>query len=171
MSLLPHQFLRTPSSFAFRVVSGPLIYTAMSVINALRQPPRGSGPVPTVSPLYTIPDLRYQVHSVLQFVPTHTDIRVCNFSERVERGLMMAYSETRRRSNEAGNITVQVSLLPELLPILPISISYKSEKSTKPLDWRSLNQQLTDYCYGHFLRFEGLSYCVMFDWLPGYAAA
>lgn len=95
-------------------MSGPLIYTAMSVINALRQPPRGSGPVPTVSPLYTIPDLRYQVHSVLQFVPTHIDIRVCNFSERVERGLMMAYAETRRRSNEAGNITVQVSLLPEL---------------------------------------------------------
>ncbi|XP_036977570.1 UPF0606 protein KIAA1549 isoform X2 [Acanthopagrus latus] len=102
------QFLRTPSSFAFRVVSGPLIYTAMSVINALRQPPRGSGPVPTVSPLYTIPDLRYQVHSVLQFIPTHIDIRVCNFSDQVERGLMMAYAETRRRSNEAGNITVQL---------------------------------------------------------------
>ncbi|XP_070785251.1 UPF0606 protein KIAA1549 [Enoplosus armatus] len=102
------QFLRTPSSFAFRVVSGPLIFTAMSVINALRQPPRSSGPVPTVSPLYTIPDLRYQVHSVLQFVPAHVDVRVCNFSERVERGLMMAYAETRRRSHEAGNITVQL---------------------------------------------------------------
>lgn len=37
--------------------------------------------------------------------------------------------------------TVQMGLL----PVLPISISYKSEKSTKPLDWRSLNQQLTDY--------------------------
>ncbi|XP_068590150.1 UPF0606 protein KIAA1549 isoform X2 [Cebidichthys violaceus] len=103
------QFLRTPSSFAFRVVSGPSIFTAMSVINALRQPlPRGSGPVPTVSPLYTVPDLRYQMHSVLQFVPAHIDVRVCNFSERVERGLMMAYAETRRRSQEAGNVTVQL---------------------------------------------------------------
>ncbi|XP_028254147.1 UPF0606 protein KIAA1549 isoform X2 [Parambassis ranga] len=102
------QFLRTPSSFAFRVVSGPLIFTAMSVINALRQTPRSSGPVPTVSPLYTIPDLRYQIHSVLQFVPAHVDVRVCNFSERVEKGLMMAYTETRRRSHEAGNITVQL---------------------------------------------------------------
>ncbi|XP_070709680.1 UPF0606 protein KIAA1549 [Pempheris klunzingeri] len=102
------QFLRTPSSFAFRVVSGPLIFTAMSVINALRRPPRSSGPVPTLSPLYTVPDLRYQVHTVLQFVPAHVDVRVCNFSERVERGLMMAYAETRRRSHEEGNVTVQL---------------------------------------------------------------
>uniref|UniRef100_A0A3B3Z2L6 Uncharacterized protein n=1 Tax=Poecilia mexicana TaxID=48701 RepID=A0A3B3Z2L6_9TELE len=100
------QFLRTPSSFAFRVVSGPMIFTAVSVINALRQSPRSSGPIPTVSPLYTIPDLWYQIHS-LQFVPTHVDIRVCNFSERVERGLIMAYAESRRRSHEGGNITVQ----------------------------------------------------------------
>lgn len=112
ISLLSLQFLRTPSSFAFRVVSGPLIFTAISVINTLRQPPRSFGPIPIVSPLYTIPDLRYQVHTVLQFVPTHVDIRVCNFSERIERGLMMAYSETRRRTHEVGNVTVQVS--PEL---------------------------------------------------------
>uniref|UniRef100_A0A3P8UG33 Si:dkeyp-27e10.3 n=1 Tax=Amphiprion percula TaxID=161767 RepID=A0A3P8UG33_AMPPE len=95
------QFLRTPSSFAFRVVSGPLIFTAMSVINALRRPPRSSGPVPTVSPLYTVPDLRYQI---LQFVPAHIDVRVCNFSERVERGLTLAYVETRRRAHEVGNL-------------------------------------------------------------------
>ncbi|XP_074553921.1 UPF0606 protein KIAA1549 isoform X2 [Halichoeres trimaculatus] len=102
------QFLRTPSSFAFRVVSGPLIYTAISVINALRSPPRSAGPIPTVSPLYTIPDLRYQVHSVLQFVPAHIDVRICNFSERVEKGLMMAYAETRRRSHETGNVSIQL---------------------------------------------------------------
>ncbi|KAK2882778.1 hypothetical protein Q8A73_021711 [Channa argus] len=102
------QFLRTPSSFAFRVVSGQFIFTAISVINALRQAPRSFAPVPNVSPLYTIPDLRYQIHSVLQFVPTHVDVRVCNFSERVERGLMMAFAETRRRSEEVGNVTVQL---------------------------------------------------------------
>lgn len=93
------------------MVSGPLIFTAVSVINALRQAPRSFGPVPSVSPLYTVPDLRYQIHSVLQFVPAHINVRVCNFSERVERGLMLAYGETRRRSQEAGNITVQVSLI------------------------------------------------------------
>lgn len=106
---LPHQFLRTPSSFAFRVVSGPLIFTAISVINALRRSARGSGLFPNVSPLYTVPDLRYQVHTVLQFVPTHVDIRVCNFSQRMERGLILAYSEACRRSHENRNISVQVS--------------------------------------------------------------
>lgn len=92
-------------------MSGPLIFTAVAVLNALRQPARSFGPVPTVTPLYTVPELRYQVHSVLQFVPAHVDVRVCNFSERVERGLTMAFAESRRRSHEAGNITLQVSLL------------------------------------------------------------
>lgn len=104
-----HQFLRTPSSFAFRAVSGPLIFTAFAVINALRRPAGGPGLVPAVSPLFVTPDLRYQVHSVLQFVPAHMDVRVCNFSERVERGLTAAYAEMRRRSHEAGSVTVQVS--------------------------------------------------------------
>lgn len=90
-------------------MSGPLVFTAISVINALRRLPRGSGPVPTVLPLYTVPDLRHQIHSVLQFVPAHIDIKVCNFSERIEKGLGMAYAETLRRSHEGGNIMVQVS--------------------------------------------------------------
>ncbi|XP_042156035.1 UPF0606 protein KIAA1549 isoform X3 [Oncorhynchus tshawytscha] len=102
------QFLRTPSSLAFRVVAGPLIFTAMSVVNALRQSTRSSSLFPTVSPLYGIPDHKYQIHSVLQFVPGHVDVRVCNFSERVERGLLMAYTETRRRAHEFGNVTVQL---------------------------------------------------------------
>ncbi|XP_067111088.1 UPF0606 protein KIAA1549 [Osmerus mordax] len=102
------QFLRTPSSFAFRAVAGPIIFTAMSVINALRQSSRSSSPIPAISPLYTVPDYKYQIHSVLQFVPSHVDVRVCNFSERVERGLLMAYTETRRRSHELGNVTVQL---------------------------------------------------------------
>ncbi|XP_062414944.1 UPF0606 protein KIAA1549 [Pungitius pungitius] len=102
------QFLRTPSSFAFRVVSGPLIFTAASVINALRRPARGSGPVPPVSPLYAVPDLRYQVHSVLQLVPPHLDVRLCDFSQRVERGLKMAYAETRRRALQPGTVTMQL---------------------------------------------------------------
>lgn len=103
------QFLRTPSSFAFRVVSGPLIFTAISVINALRRSARGSAPLPSVSPLYSVPELRYQVHTVLQFVPSHVDVRVCNFSQRMERGLVLAYGEARRRSQESRDVAVQVS--------------------------------------------------------------
>nr|XP_023832329.1 UPF0606 protein KIAA1549-like [Salvelinus alpinus] len=55
----------------------------------------------------TKPDM-YLVRVVLQFVPSHVDVRVCNFSERVERGLLMAYTETRRRAHEFGNVTVQL---------------------------------------------------------------
>ncbi|KAG7246483.1 hypothetical protein CRUP_036874, partial [Coryphaenoides rupestris] len=109
------QFLRTPSSFAFRAVSGPLIFTAASVLNALRLHPLRAGAagtagapvIPGVSPLYAVPDVGHQVHSVLQFVPGHVDVRLCNFSERVERGLLLAYAETRRRAHEQGNVTVQ----------------------------------------------------------------
>ncbi|XP_077399422.1 UPF0606 protein KIAA1549 isoform X2 [Vanacampus margaritifer] len=124
------QFLRTPSSFAFRVVSGPLIYTAISVINALRRPQRLSSPVPAVSTLYTVPDVRYQVHTVLLFVPAHVDVRICNFSERVESGLMMAYAETRRRSLESGAVSVQLlnitlsSLRPAADQKLPVDIVF-----------------------------------------------
>ncbi|XP_026218933.1 UPF0606 protein KIAA1549-like isoform X2 [Anabas testudineus] len=124
------QFLRTPSSFAFRVVSGPLIFTAISVINTLRQASRSFGPVPTVSPLYTVPDLRYQIHSVLQFVPAHVDVHVCNFSEKVEKGLMMAYEETRKRSHESGNVTVQLlnitlgMLRPAVNQKVPVDITF-----------------------------------------------
>ncbi|KAM8908016.1 UPF0606 protein KIAA1549 isoform 2-T3 [Spinachia spinachia] len=102
------QFLRTPSSFAFRVVSGPLIFTAVSVINALRRPARGSAPPPPVSLLYAVPELRFQVHSVLQLVPPHLDARLCDFSQRVERGLKMAYAETRRRALQPGTVTIQL---------------------------------------------------------------
>ncbi|KAK1875347.1 UPF0606 protein KIAA1549 [Dissostichus eleginoides] len=99
---------QNPVQFCLRVVSGPLIFTAVSVVSALRRAPRGSGPVPSVAPLFSEPDLRYQVHSVLQFVPEHVDVRVCSFSQRVERGLVLAYTETRRRHQEAGNISVQL---------------------------------------------------------------
>nr|XP_061809620.1 UPF0606 protein KIAA1549-like [Nerophis lumbriciformis] len=102
------QFSRPPSSFAFRAVSGPLIYTAISVINALRGASRLSGPLPAVSAFYAVPDVRYHVHTVLLFVPAHVDVRLCNFSERVETGLATAYGEARRRSSESGAVSVQL---------------------------------------------------------------
>lgn len=85
-----------------------MIFTAASVINALGRPARGLGPVPPVSPFYAVPDLRYQVHSVLQLVPPHLDVRLCDFSQRVERGLKMAFTETRRRALQPGTVTMQV---------------------------------------------------------------
>ncbi|KAJ8391964.1 hypothetical protein AAFF_G00082740 [Aldrovandia affinis] len=102
------QILKSPPDFIFRVVSGPVVYTAIAVINALRQASRSSSVILAVLPDGAVPDYKFQVHSVLQFVPSHVDVRVCNFSERMERGLTMAYAEVRRRSHESTNFTVRI---------------------------------------------------------------
>ncbi|XP_026874412.2 UPF0606 protein KIAA1549 isoform X2 [Electrophorus electricus] len=104
------QVLKAPPNFVFRAVSGPLVYTAVSIINTLRQSARStsSSAILAVMPIYAVPDYKYHVHSVLQFVPSHVDVRVCTFSERVERGLFMAYAEVRRRQQENGNFTVHI---------------------------------------------------------------
>lgn len=51
----------------------------------------------------------FLVSPVLQFVPAHIDVRFCNFSESIERGLTLAFAEVRRRSKESTNFTVHVS--------------------------------------------------------------
>ncbi|XP_039989470.1 UPF0606 protein KIAA1549 [Xiphias gladius] len=99
------QVLDPPPKFVFRVVSGPVVYTAISVINALR---RSGRRFLSVSPSWTTPDSKYQVHTVLQFVPSHIDVRFCNFSESIEKGLTMAFAEVRRRSKESTNFTVHI---------------------------------------------------------------
>ncbi|KAM7414185.1 hypothetical protein PAMA_019144 [Pampus argenteus] len=99
------QVVNPPPKFVFRVVSGPVVYTAISVINALR---RSGRRFLSVSPNWTTPDSKYQVHTVLQFVPGHIDVRFCNFSERIEKGLTMAFAEVRRRSKESTNFTVHI---------------------------------------------------------------
>lgn len=99
------QVVDPPPKFVFRVVSGPIVYTAISVINTLQ---RSGRQFLSVSPNWSTPDRKYQVHSVLQFVPGHIDMRFCNFSENIERGLTMAFTEVRRRSTESTNITVHI---------------------------------------------------------------
>ncbi|KAK9516974.1 hypothetical protein VZT92_024877 [Zoarces viviparus] len=99
------QVVDPPPKFVFRVVSGPVVYTAISVINALR---RSGRRFLSLTPNWTTPDHKYQVHTVLQFVPGHIDVRFCNFSESVEKGLTMAFAEVRRRSKESTNFTVHI---------------------------------------------------------------
>uniref|UniRef100_A0A8D3AFZ2 Si:ch211-1e14.1 n=1 Tax=Scophthalmus maximus TaxID=52904 RepID=A0A8D3AFZ2_SCOMX len=100
------QVVDPPPKFMFRVVSGPVVYTAISVINSLRKSGRR---FLSVSPNWITPDSKYQVHTVLQFVPIHIDVRFCNFSESIKKGLTMAFAEVRRRSKESTNFTVHVS--------------------------------------------------------------
>nr|XP_023700918.1 UPF0606 protein KIAA1549-like [Paramormyrops kingsleyae] len=100
--------LKAPPNFVFRVVSGSVLYTAAAVINALRQSQHDSPVALTASTVYPMPSNQYQVHSVLQFVPPHVDVRVCSFTEHVEKGLTMAYSEVRRRMHNPANFIIQI---------------------------------------------------------------
>ncbi|KAM9376102.1 UPF0606 protein KIAA1549 [Pholidichthys leucotaenia] len=99
------QVVAPPPKFVFRVVSGPVVYTAISVINALR---RSGRRFLSISPSWPTPDRKYQAHSVLQFVPSHIDVRFCNFTESIEKGLTKAFAEVRRRSKQSTNFTVHI---------------------------------------------------------------
>ncbi|XP_028305479.1 UPF0606 protein KIAA1549 isoform X2 [Gouania willdenowi] len=101
------QVVNPPPKFVFRVVSGPIVYTPISVVNALRRSFPGRRFL-SVSINWTVPSNKYQVHTVLQFVPDHVDVRFCNFSESIENGLTMAFAEVRRRAKESTNFTVQI---------------------------------------------------------------
>uniref|UniRef100_A0A8C6T5G4 Si:ch211-1e14.1 n=1 Tax=Neogobius melanostomus TaxID=47308 RepID=A0A8C6T5G4_9GOBI len=99
------QVFEAPPKFVFRVVSDQVVYTAISVINALQ---RSGRRFLSLSPSWASPDYKYQVHTVLQFVPSHVDVRFCNFTESIERGLTRAYAEVRRRLKESTNFTVHI---------------------------------------------------------------
>ncbi|NXH45642.1 K1549 protein, partial [Dicaeum eximium] len=96
--------------FAFLVTSGPFVYTAIAVINVLVNSSllRGEAPmILSLHPSFTVPDNRFQVQTVLQFVPRNVDIGFCTFSQRIEKGLTMAFLEVNKRQ-EFYNFTVQI---------------------------------------------------------------
>ncbi|OXB69338.1 hypothetical protein ASZ78_015738, partial [Callipepla squamata] len=97
--------------FAFLVTSGPFVYTAIAVINVLVNSSllRGEAPlILSLHPSFTVPDSRFQVQTVLQFVPRNMDIGFCNFSQRIEKGLTMAFMEVNKHHQEFYNFTVQI---------------------------------------------------------------
>ncbi|XP_053091032.1 UPF0606 protein KIAA1549 isoform X2 [Pangasianodon hypophthalmus] len=102
------QVVKSPPDFVFRAVSGPVVYTAISVMNALRRFTYTSDTILSVSPISPVPGLQYHVHSVLQFVPIHIDMHVCTFIEHIERGLIYAFAEVRRRLKESTDFTVHI---------------------------------------------------------------
>ncbi|XP_075359249.1 UPF0606 protein KIAA1549 homolog isoform X2 [Mycteria americana] len=96
--------------FAFLVTSGPFVYTAVAVINVLVNSSllRGEAPmILSLHPSFTVPDNRFQVQTVLQFVPRNVDVGFCNFSRRIEKGLTMALMEVSKHQ-EFYNFTVQI---------------------------------------------------------------
>lgn len=47
---------------------------------------------------------------VLQFVPRYVDVRICNFTQRIEKGLTMAFAEVRRRRHKTEGFAVRVRM-------------------------------------------------------------
>lgn len=88
---------------------------------------------------------------MLQFVPGHVDVRVCNFSERVERGLLMAYTETRRRAHEFGNVTVQVRVVAVKVCVLAIYLGRFSGAEERDSD-QSKSLSICNVCVCVYLQ-------------------
>ncbi|XP_042638463.1 UPF0606 protein KIAA1549 homolog [Orycteropus afer afer] len=97
--------------FTFLVTSSPFIYTAISVINVLISSKLVRDQTPlilSVRPSFFVPDSRFQVQTVLQFVPQSVDTGFCNFTQRIEKGLLIALSEVRQHHLGTYNLTVQI---------------------------------------------------------------
>uniref|UniRef100_F6ZQ93 KIAA1549 n=2 Tax=Equus caballus TaxID=9796 RepID=F6ZQ93_HORSE len=99
------------ADFTFLVTSGPFVYTAISVINVLINSKLVRDQTPlilAVKPSFLVPESRFQVQTVLQFVPQSVDTGFCNFTQRIEKGLMVALSEVRKHHQGTYNLTVQI---------------------------------------------------------------
>ncbi|XP_021119330.1 UPF0606 protein KIAA1549 homolog isoform X2 [Heterocephalus glaber] len=99
------------TDFTFLVTSGPFVYTAISVINVLINSKLVRDQTPlilSVKPSFLVPESKFQVQTVLQFVPPSVDISFCNFTQRLEKGLMTALFEVRKHQQGTYNLTVQV---------------------------------------------------------------
>ncbi|XP_052029417.1 UPF0606 protein KIAA1549 homolog isoform X2 [Apodemus sylvaticus] len=98
------------TDFTFLVTSGPFVYTAISVINALINSKLVRDQTPlilSVKPSFLVPDPRFQVQTVLQFVPPSVDTGFCNFTQSIEKGLVTALFEVRKHQG-TYNLTVQI---------------------------------------------------------------
>ncbi|XP_059833759.1 UPF0606 protein KIAA1549-like isoform X2 [Hypanus sabinus] len=105
------QVFQPNQEFMFMVTAGPVVFSAPAVLNALSQSTLVSGTSPLIlslQPALTSPDHQAQVQIVLQFVPRYVDVRFCNFTQRIERGLTMAFAEVRRRQHETEGFVIQI---------------------------------------------------------------
>ncbi|XP_033019013.1 UPF0606 protein KIAA1549 homolog isoform X3 [Lacerta agilis] len=109
--LVELEVYRFSPKFSFLVTSGPFVYTAIAVINALVDSSLLRGQVPLISslqPSFPVPDRKFQVQTVLQFVPQSVDVRFCNFSQHIEKGLTIAFGEVRKHHQGISNFSVQI---------------------------------------------------------------
>ncbi|NXX91682.1 K1549 protein, partial [Centropus bengalensis] len=148
--------------FAFLVTSGPFVYTAVAVINVLVNSTllRGEAPmILSLHPSFTVPDNRFQVQTVLQFVPRNVDVGFCNFSQRIEKGLKMAFMEVSKH-REFYNFTVQILNITLSRPRLafrqgPVSIVFAIRDRYGFLNGSKVSEQLRNLSIVEFSFYLG----------------
>lgn len=82
--------------------------------------------------------------SVLQFVPQSVDTGFCNFTQRIEKGLMVALSEVRKHHQGTYNLTVQVRIAlnaeQDALSFKEELVSFKTHLTvTNSLQWKKFS--------------------------------
>ncbi|NWV71529.1 K1549 protein, partial [Malurus elegans] len=148
--------------FSFLVTSGPFVYTAIAVINVLVNSSLLGGEAPMIlslHPSFTVPDNRFQVQTVLQFVPRNVDIRFCNFSQRIEKGLTMAFLEVNKHQ-EFYNFTVQILNITLSRPGVafrqgPVSIVFAIRDRSGFLNGSEVSEQLRNLSVVEFSFYLG----------------
>ncbi|NXO81944.1 K1549 protein, partial [Sitta europaea] len=148
--------------FAFLVTSGPFVYTAIAVINVLVNSSllRGEAPmILSLHPSFTVPGNRFQVQTVLQFVPRNVDIGFCTFSQRIERGLTMAFLEVNKHQ-ESYNFTVQILNITVSRPGVPfrqgpVSIVFAIRDRSGFLNGSEVSEQLRNLSVVEFSFYLG----------------
>ncbi|XP_072408596.1 UPF0606 protein KIAA1549 isoform X2 [Chiloscyllium punctatum] len=108
---LQFQVLQSKQELTFMVTAGSVVFSGPAVLNSLTQTALVSGNAPIIlslQPALAVPDHQAQVKIVLQFVPRYVDVRFCNFTQRIEKGLTMAFAEVHRRRQEREGFTVQI---------------------------------------------------------------
>ncbi|XP_068133439.1 UPF0606 protein KIAA1549 homolog isoform X2 [Hyperolius riggenbachi] len=149
--------------FSFMVTSGPFVYTAIAVANILMRSSLVAGPVAPILSLQTALlglDQRFHVQTVLQFVPQSVDVRLCTFSEQIQKGLSLALYEVRRMRQESENVTVQIVNITTPVPQgliwkAPVTVSYAVRDRSGFMNGSDVSDQLRNLSLVEFSFFLG----------------
>ncbi|KAM9311441.1 LOW QUALITY PROTEIN: UPF0606 protein KIAA1549 homolog [Gastrophryne carolinensis] len=147
--------------FSFMVTSGPFVYTAFAVTDVLNRSPLVLGPLPPILSVQAALlglHQRFRVQTVLQFVPLSVDVRLCTFSEQIQRGLSLALYEVRQLRLDSDNLTVQIVNISSSLPRVwkaPVTISYAVRDRTGFLNGSDVGDQLRNLSLVEFSFFLG----------------
>ncbi|XP_075705666.1 UPF0606 protein KIAA1549 homolog [Rhinoderma darwinii] len=150
-------------SYSFMVTSGPVVYTAIAVGHVLSGSGLVVGGFPPILSLQTAfmgLDLRFHVQTVLQFVPQSVDIRLCTFSEQIQKGLTLALHEVRRLRQESDNFTVQIVNITSSASRVgywkaPVTVSYAVRERNGFLNGSDVSDQLRNLSLVEFSFFLG----------------